>query len=77
MDKVELITAYEWICDACGQQNFCSSVVFEFDKETEQEMREDHGIEAWETGDFCHIPDTVICKYCATKYITYDSRSDE
>lgn len=76
MDKVELHVAYEWICNECGRTNFVSSVIFEFDEETEQEMREDFGLEPGDDGDFCHIPDTVKCKDCGTEYETFDYHSE-
>lgn len=66
--NIELHPAFVFDCDSCGRENFVRSVVREFDEETVAEMREDHGIQPWEVGDFQMAPESVTCKYCGCKY---------
>lgn len=77
MKKAELKVAYVYDCDECGTENFVRSVVYEFDDETAGEMKVDYGIEDWEEGEWCSIPDEVQCKFCKTKYKTIDYRSED
>lgn len=74
MKKTELRQAYVWTCDECGHDNFVRAVVLEFDEETATELKEDHGIEIWEEGDWVTIPDVVDCKFCNEVYKTLDYR---
>lgn len=76
-DKVELRSAYTWTCEECGQDNFCQGVIFEFDEETERELREEHGVDPDDTGEFITIPDMVVCDHCGEEFDTLDYRADD
>ena len=69
-DIIELHPAFVYDCDNCGRENFVRAVRIEADEETMQELREEHGIEAYDVGDWCQAPVTVKCAYCNTEYET-------
>lgn len=77
MKKVELRSAFAWTCDECGIDNYHDGIVYEFDPETEREMKDEHGVEIWEEGEFITIPDEVECKFCGEVFETYDYRADD
>jgi uncharacterized Zn finger protein len=68
---VELHPAFVYDCDECGRENFVRSIVGEFDEETLDEMREDHGITEYEAGDWHSAPRTVKCQFCGSVFATY------
>lgn len=79
MSKVELYTAYEWVCDACGRNNFCSSVHMDMsDRDNEAALREAFGLEGYETipddigGEWCTRPERVKCGHCDAEFETAD-----
>lgn len=67
---VELIPAFFWTCEACDQENFARAIVAEFSEEEMQELRSEHGVQPWETGDFMTQPDIVQCSGCERKFTT-------
>lgn len=73
-NRVELHAAYVFDCDECGRETFGRCRVGEFDEETEREMREEHGIQPWETGDWIQLPSSVVCNHCGAvlEVETYD-----
>lgn len=70
MAKVELRPAYAWTCDHCGRLNFCEGMLLEASEEELAEMRDEHGVEPWETGDFMTMPETVTCSHCDDTFDT-------
>lgn len=77
---VELHDAWVWDCDECGLENFEHSRRFEGSEEDLQELREEHGIGAWEAGKFHSLPSAVQCRHCKTTFETtshYDDEIDE
>lgn len=74
MQSVEMLPAFSWICDNCGQNNFTSAVVAEFSEEEMQELRDEHGVQPWEAGEFLQKPDEVQCSKCARRFTTTDYR---
>lgn len=76
-EPIELHPAYVWDCDACGVENFCRSVALELDPEEEKELREEHGIEPWDQGDWCMAPKVVTCRECGAEYSTLCPEDDE
>ncbi|MCA9121934.1 MAG: hypothetical protein H6822_26650 [Planctomycetaceae bacterium] len=65
---VELRPAFSWDCPECGVENFCRGIVPEFSEEDAAELRDEHGINAWESGDFVMQPETVACAKCAVEF---------
>ena len=66
--SVTLRPAFCWDCDECGRENFARAVVPEFSAEDLQAMRNEHGIEPWEAGDFVTMPPTVTCSHCGVVF---------
>lgn len=64
----QLTTAFVWDCDECGRENFVRSVHIDADEETLSELREEHGIEPWETGEWCTAPTKVRCQHCGEEF---------
>ena len=54
--KAEMIPAYEWICDECGESNFASMIMHEGDPDT--------GI----AGVMFMRPEKVACKSCHVEF---------
>lgn len=82
MSKVVLKTAYYWICEECGRDNYDRPVLAEIvpgDKETV--FREWFGLEEfeelpddWENFQLVAIPRNVTCEHCGQEYETEDDR---
>lgn len=70
MATVTLNPAYMWDCDECGTENFCRGIIAEMSEEDLAELREEHGIEEHETGDWMTMPETVVCKVCSAEFET-------
>ena len=66
----EMHHAYVWDCDNCGRENFVRAIAFEGSPDDLEEMREEHGVETWDAGEFETYPDGVKCKHCGTEYAT-------
>lgn len=69
-DMVELRPAYSWDCDECGAENFTRGLIPELSAEDLAELRDEHGVQPWEAGDFMAMPDTVKCHSCAGVFPT-------
>lgn len=76
--KAELLPAFLWICPSCGLDNFERTIVVELSSEEISELREDHGVETWETGQFLTSPGHVNCSHCNESFVTeeYESESN-
>lgn len=70
---VELNPAYVWDCDECGLENFERARRFEASEEDIAEMRDEHGVEDWDEGEFLVAPTAVMCRHCGE---TFDSKPD-
>ena len=70
MKTAELRPAYAWTCDQCGRDNFCNGIVAELSEEESAELRDEHGIDMTETGDWMRMPETVECRYCGDVFST-------
>jgi len=66
--KIELHMAYVWDCDSCGRENFCRGAVLEFSEEDRAELREEHGVEEWESGEWMSAPEEVTCQHCGKEF---------
>lgn len=77
MPKTELRPAYAWDCDNCGIENFCRGIIPEMSQEDLNQLREEHGVQPWETGGFVMAPTTVTCKSCGSDYITTHYSDEE
>ncbi|MDE2105980.1 MAG: hypothetical protein KGL39_52645 [Patescibacteria group bacterium] len=67
---VSMRPAYAWDCDECGRENFERGAVREFSDEELQELRNDHGVEPWEAGEFVTMPQSVKCPHCGAVFQT-------
>lgn len=76
-EEVELRPAFAWDCPECGREYFARAIVAEFSEEQMTELREDHGVEPWETGDFLVKPDTVTCTHCQVEFATRDFAAEQ
>ncbi len=63
-ENVELHPAFVWDCPSCGCENFCRTIVREFDEETEAELRDELGVQPYDQGYFFMKPKTVTCNGC-------------
>ena len=73
MEKVELRLAYEWTCDSCGRDNFLRSIRCDesrFTADELSELRQEHGVEPEDVGEFCLRPSTVTCRFCDAEFET-------
>lgn len=77
MEIVELRPAFVYDCENCSRENFVNAVVWEADEESEREMKEEFGVEEWETGEFLTIPNEVRCKFCGETFGTIDYRAND
>ena len=77
MAIASLSIAYVWDCDDCGRENFVRCIAADFGEDELQELRDEHGVEAWETGDFVTMPDKVTCKHCGAEFDTERNIADE
>jgi transcription elongation factor Elf1 len=77
MRTVELHPAHTWDCDDCGAENFVRCVVPEMSEEDLAELRDDHGVQPWETGQFMTMPNEVTCAKCGATFTTAHMEQDE
>ena len=73
---VELRPAFAWDCPECGREQFARAVVPEFSPEDLEELRTDHGVQPWETGEFLLPPGEVTCPHCDTSFSTVAFNAD-
>lgn len=71
---VELHPAFSWDCPSCGVGNFARAVVMELSDDDRQNMREVHGIDDAQTGDFLLAPSEVKCSSCGEEFKAKDQR---
>jgi len=65
---IELRPAWAWDCPECGVEMFSRAIVPEFSEEDLVELREEHGVESWETGHFTMAPNRVKCTECGREF---------
>lgn len=56
--------AYVWDCPECGHEIFERTVIVDLPEEELAAMREEFGIEPWDTGNFQAMPSEVTCPHC-------------
>ena len=66
--NVELRPAFAWDCPECYREIFVRAIVPEFSPEESAELREEHGVQPWEEGDFLMQPTKVWCKHCEIEF---------
>ena len=66
--EVELHPAYIWDCDNCGRENVVRPMPAFLDRDDEEEMREELGVDPSEQGVFLEVPGVVTCKFCNACY---------
>ena len=67
---VELHLAYMWDCHECGRENFARAMVPTLTEEELEELRDEHGVQPWETGKFTTGPGQVTCAHCQAVFQT-------
>jgi DNA-directed RNA polymerase subunit RPC12/RpoP len=72
-----LTVVYVYDCDECGRENLVRPIRPDLSPEDEQETRAALGIEPWEEGEICQMPDEVQCQFCGAKYRVHDVRDEE
>lgn len=72
LEAVELHNAYFWDCPSCGQENFGRLIRPEFSEDELAEMREDWGVQPWESGEFLLRPKSVECSRCGEGFVVED-----
>lgn len=85
LQTVELKTAYHWLCEECGRDNYSLPMKMEFAPgEKEEYFRKFHRMEAfeelpdeWEMFECVHIPDEVECQACHAVFKAIDQRLGE
>jgi hypothetical protein len=73
---VEMLPAFCWTCERCGLENFVRAVTADFSPEELNELRQEHGVNPWEAGEFVQKPNTVTCKGCSSKFPTIDYNAE-
>lgn len=74
---VELHLAYMWDCNSCGCENFVRAMVPSLSDEEIEELRDEHGVQPWETGKFTTAPSSVKCSHCGAEFETDHSVDGE
>ena len=81
MNQPELRLAYEWTCDWCGRDQFIRSVRFDPSQLPHEELRElrnEHGVEPWEDGEWSMCPDLVLNpRICGDSWLLSDDAMSE
>ena len=70
---VELHSACVWDCDECGLENFERNRIFEASEEELAEMRDEHGVQPWEDGEWTVRPTAVQCRHCKATFKTTEA----
>lgn len=68
---VELRLAYEWTCDECGRDQFLRATRLDLSQLSSDELaelRDVHGVESWETGEWSMRPESVTCQFCGHSF---------
>lgn len=73
--KVKLEQAWVCRCPNCNDVIIQLPVAAELSEEEERELRQEFGIETYETGDFLAKPETVFCEYCETEFEVEEDES--
>lgn len=68
--SVELRAAYAWDCEHCGRENFVNGLVPELSPEDLAFLKNDHGVEEWDLGQFVCMPENVVCPHCNAQFGT-------
>ena len=76
-DKVELRGAYEWTCPECGIDHFVRGISLEPSEEEATELREHHGIDEDDVGNWMLQPESVTCPNCHQEFETVHYNDDE
>jgi len=75
--QAEMHPAYAWDCDDCGAENFNRAIVPEMSDDDLKELRDDHGVQPWEAGQFMMMPTEVTCAKCGATFATAHMLDDD
>jgi hypothetical protein len=67
-EPIELHPAYSADCPTCGREFFIRCVGYEASEEDMAELRDEFGIQPFETGAWYRRPNTVTCSHCAAEF---------
>jgi len=67
---VELRLAFEWTCVVCGIDHFERSMMPDLGDDELQELRDEHGVQPFDVGQFQAQPTSVTCSHCGTVFQT-------
>ena len=76
-DSVELRPAHVFTCNACGRDTYVNGIVPTMTPELEAELREDHGVEPWEHGNWMLAAERVKCGHCGAEFRVEQYGSDD
>jgi len=72
-----LVVVYVFDCDNCGRENLVRPIRPELSEDERLQARQDLGIQPWEDGELCMMPEETECFFCGTKYRTVDVRCED
>jgi len=75
-EQIELRPAFTWDCPECGREHFVRVRIPEFTQHEIAELREEHGVNEWEAGNFIAAPSSVTCKYCKFEFSAINIHSE-
>lgn len=75
-ENIELRPAFTWDCPECGREHFVRVRIPEFSVSELSELKEEHGINEWEAGNFIAAPKIVCCKYCNLEFSATNIHSE-
>ena len=70
-DAVEMRLAFEWTCPDCGTDQFERSMMPDMGDDELAELKDEHGIEPFDIGEFQMQPTKVTCERCSRTFPTF------
>lgn len=65
---VKIKAVWKWHCPTCGHTNTPPYRVAELSAEEAEELRNEHGVQPWQTGDWVVAPTIVDCLSCGDEF---------
>ena len=75
-NSIELRPAFTWDCPECGREHFVRVRIPEFSDAELSELRDEHGVNHWESGNFIAVPKAVNCKFCDRDFAAINIHSE-
>ena len=67
METIELLPAFEWICEECGKNNYVSAIKSE-DPDLIKRFREHFDISEDKEAELLMQPTKVTCEHCSVSF---------